>query len=556
MTTFILYRTIFFVLLICLLALAACGTPLPQPPVLQVATLPGEGASAPTQVINKEASTLDGLIPKPVSLQTGHGFFDLTTSTVVLVEPGNPELMAIGEYLVDKLRPSTGFPLQVQAAGASPAAGNILLTITHGDARLGEEGYSLSITSQGVRLSAYRPAGLFHGLQTLRQLLPASAEMPNIQPGPWSLPAAEIRDYPRFSWRGSMLDVSRHFFSVQDVERYIDLIAYYKLNTLHLHLSDDQGWRLEIKSWPQLAKVGGSTQVGGGPGGYYTQDEYSQIVQFAQSRYITIVPEFDMPGHTNAALASYAELTCNDQAPSLYTGTNVGFSSFCVGKEITYSFLNDVIKELAALTPGPYIHIGGDEVQTLTPSVYINFIQRVQEIVAANGKQMIGWEEIAQANLEPSSIIQHWNPGNRGGELPQKAVRAGVKLVMSPADLAYMDMKYDKNTPLGLDWAGMISVAAAYKWDPVPIIKGLQESDVLGVEATLFSETLQNLSDIETMAFPRLPGYAELGWSPAGARGWDQYKLSLGMHAPRLAAMGVQYYPAPEVPWTVAEPVK
>ena len=227
-----------------------------------------------------------------------------------------------------------------------------MLTTVGSDPALGEEGYELTIAPDGVTITAAGPAGLFYGVQTLRQLLPPQIEQATAQAGPWTLPAGTIRDTPRFEWRGAMLDVARHFFGVADVKRYIDLLAYYKLNRLHLHLSDDQGWRIAINSWPNLAEYGGSTQVGGGAGGYYTQAEYADIVAYAQQRYIMIIPEIDLPGHTNAALASYAELNCNDVAPPLYTGTEVGFSSLCADKAITYTFVDDVMRELAALTPG------------------------------------------------------------------------------------------------------------------------------------------------------------------------------------------------------------
>lgn len=341
-----------------------------------------------------------------------------------------------------------------------------------------------------------------------------------------------------------MLDVARHFFGVDDVKRYIDLMAYYKLNRFHMHLSDDQGWRLMIDSWPDLATYGGSTAVGDGPGGYYTQAEYADIVAYAQSRYIVVVPEIDMPGHTNAALTSYAELNCDGQAPPLYTGTEVGFSSLCIDKEITFAFVGDVIREITALTPGPYVHIGGDEAHSTSAEDYLRFIERVQRIVQENGKQMVGWGEIARSELLPTSVVQHWH-----GDFAQMAVQQGAKVIMSPASKAYLDMKYDVSTPLGLNWAGYISVQDAYTWDPATQVDGVSEGDVLGVEAPLWSETLETMADVEYMTFPRLPGYAEIGWSPASGRSWDEYRLRLAAHGPRLAALGVNFYRSPSVPW-------
>jgi len=317
------------------------------------------------------------------------------------------------------------------------------------------------------------------------------------------------------------------------------------MNVLHLGLSNDQGWRIEIKSWPNLALHGGSTQVGGGKGGYYTQEQYSDIVKYAKERYITIVPEIDMPGHTNAALASYAELNCNGKATELYTGTEVGFSTFCTGKEITYKFIDDVFRELSAITPGPYIHIGGDESHSTKIEDYIPFVNRVQEIVASHGKQVLGWDEIALAILKPNSVAQWWaNVSNA-----QKAVSQGAKVLMSPAVKAYMDMQYDSTTPLGLHWAAYIEVDEAYKWDPATSVPGLGKESIIGIEGALWTETITNLDEIEYMVFPRLPGYAEIGWTPSSMRNWEEYKYRLAKQTEYFKAMDINYYPSKRVPW-------
>jgi hexosaminidase len=487
---------------------------------------------------------MNHVIPLPVSAEASSGKFGLSAATRIYVEPGSAELRAIGHYLADRLAPATGYHLPVLETSRPPANGHIYLSTKDADAGLGEEGYELTVSPDALTLAAYQPAGLFRGLQTIRQLLPAEIESPALQSGPWEIAAGRIRDTPRFGWRGAMLDVARHFFGIDVVKRIIDLMTYYKLNHLHLHLSDDQGWRLTINSWPRLATYGGSTQVGGGEGGYYTQAEYSELVAYAQSRYITLVPEIDMPGHTQAALASYAELNRDDEAAPLYTGILVGFSSLCVEKEITFGFVEDVLGEVAALTPGPYLHIGGDEAHTTSEADYLRFVERVQAIVQALGKDMIGWEDIARIRLLPTTVVQHWH-----NDLAQQAARQGAKVIMSPASRTYLDMKYDASTALGLNWAGYIDLERAYGWDPVTELDGLSESDVLGVEAPLWSETLQTMQDIEFMAFPRLPGYAEIGWSPQHARNWEEYRLRLADHGPRLTAMGVNFYPSPLISW-------
>jgi len=253
-----------------------------------------------------------------------------------------------------------------------------------------------------------------------------------------------------------------------------------------------------------------------------------------------------VPGHTNAALASYPELACDGVAPELYTGTRIGFSSLCTTKDITYTFMEDVIAELAALTPGPYLHIGGDEAQSTNLVDYIYFFQRVQPIVEKFGKQVVGWEEIAQAKLLPGAIAQHWNL-EKG--FAAQALVQGAKLIMSPADKAYLDMKYQASTSLGQDWGGYINLETGYSWDPTAQVDGLTEKNILGVEAPLWSETLNTMDDLEYMAFPRLLGIAEIGWTPQAKREWSEYKNRLAAHGPHLEILDVHFYQSPEVPW-------
>ena len=495
------------------------------------------------------SQTMNQLIPQPTSVQPAGGVFLLTADTTIVTAPTTAEVTAIAEMLAAHLRPATGYPLPVLPANdASASSRRLSLALNPADTALGEEGYALTITPDAVSLTAHQPAGLFYGVQTLRQLLPPAIESATLQPSPWPLPAGTIRDTPRFAWRGVMLDVARHFFGVADVKRVIDLAAAYKLNRLHLHLSDDQGWRIEIKSWPELTRIGGQTSVvtadgRGGAGGFYTQADYADIVAYAAARYVTVVPEIDMPGHTNAAQAAYAELNADGQARPLYSGIEVGFSSLAIDKEITYRFIDDVVGELAALTPGGFIHIGGDEALSTDKGDYVRFIERVEAIVTAHGKRMVGWEEIGQAELEPTSIAQHWAPGHAAA-----AVAQGAKVILSPASRIYLDMKYDEATPLGLNWAGYVSVRAAYDWEPATLLAGVGEADVIGVEAALWAETVTTIDDIEFMLFPRLPGVAEVAWSAAG-RDWEGYRARLAAHGPRWEGMGVNFFRAGEVAW-------
>lgn len=483
-------------------------------------------------------------LPSTIEITPTDTFTIDSTTAVVVAAGGGAEAERIATYLTRLLGgPAAPAPRLLGPDDPVPA-NSIQLVLDASRVSLGLEGYELIVTRDGVRLSAGEPNGLFYGVQTLRQLLPWSVEHRAAVGRHLRLPGARITDTPRFAWRGAMLDVSRHFIGAEDVKRFIDLMALYKLNRLHLHLADDQGWRIEIMSHPSLATYGGSTQVGGGPGGYYTQAQFADIVAYAMSRFITVVPEIDMPGHTNAALASTPELNCDGIAPPLYTGIRVGFSALCVTKDTVYTFVNDVVREIAALVPTPYFHAGGDEVEKLTHDQYRRFVERVEEIVTANGKQMIGWGEIAPAKLSPKTIVQHWR---RDSAVVH--VARGGKVILSPGPKAYFDMKYDSATVLGLRWAGLIEVHDAYGWDPATLLPEIPEEAILGAEAPLWAETLVKLEDYEYMAFPRLLALAEVTWSPQASRDWEDFRLRLAHQGPRLSALGVNFYRSPQIPW-------
>ncbi|MFJ5990782.1 family 20 glycosylhydrolase [Lentzea sp. NPDC092896] len=494
---------------------------------------------------SQAAEPLQSLVPVPVSVQARSGVtHTLTAATKIYTAPAARD---VGTFLAGVLRPSTGYALPVSDTTGTPADG-ISLLLSGAPGTVGDQGYQLDVAANSIVLRANTSEGLFTGVQTLRQLLPAKVESTTAQAGPWTVPGALIVDYPRFSYRGAMLDVARHFHPVSTVKRYIDQLALYKINYFHLHLSDDQGWRIVIDSWPRLATYGGSTQVGGGPGGYYTKAQYSEIVQYAASRKITVIPEIDLPGHTNAALASYAELNCNGQAPPLRTDIEVGYSSLCVSKEITYQFLDDVIREIAALTPGPYFHIGGDEAHSTPDADYQTFMNRTLPIVKKYGKTALGWHEFVKTTTDTTAIPQYWGT-TTSNAVVQAAAARGHKVIMSPANKAYLDMKYNSSTPLGLSWAGLIEVQTAYDWNPGTHLSGVPESAVRGVEAPLWSETLVTGRDIEFMAFPRLGAIAELAWSPWSTHNWDQFKVRLGNQGPRWTTMGINFYKSTQVPW-------
>lgn len=494
----------------------------------------------------------DRVIPKAVSAAASGKTFLITEKTTIVADSSG-ELVPVANYLAENLKMVTGLSIK---SSTKAEDGSIILTLQGGAPSLGDEGYELLIDEKQVKITANKPAGVFYGIQTLRQMIADKDE--KSPTNEWEIATGTITDHPEYAWRGSMLDVARHFFSVEDVKRYIDLISYYKINILHLHLSDDQGWRIEIKSWPNLTAIGGQSQVGGGKGGFYTQEQYKDIVAYAQSRFITVVPEIDLPGHTNAALVSYKDellpgtpikIEAGEKprpvAGQPHIGTEVGFSTLSLKKESTMKFVNDVIREIAAITPGPYFHVGGDEAAVTKKPDYIEFVNRFKEIVNANGKIMIGWEEIAQGDLDSTAITQYWHSSKYAKEAADK----GSKILFSPSKKAYLDMQYDSTSRIGLHWAAYIEVDSSYQWDPATLVPGIEREQIVGVEAPLWTETVVTMDDIEYLVFPRLPSIAEVGWTPASARSWDDYRVRLANHAKPWKAMGIDFYRSPKVDW-------
>ncbi|GLI01622.1 beta-N-acetylhexosaminidase [Phytohabitans aurantiacus] len=483
-----------------------------------------------------------GVIPAPMEVRPAPGQdFRLGPDTAIFTEPGSAEARRIGEYLAALLRPATGYPIPVTDENTAT------ITLRLGGGGLGPEGYRLTTNVDGVSVRADAPAGLFAGVQTLRQLLPADIESPALVAREWTVPGGAIADRPRFPYRGAMLDLARHFHTLDEIKAFVDQIAAYKVNHLHLHLTDDQGWRIEILSWPKLTAGDGGSGVDGAGGGYLTQAEYAELVAYAAERYVTVVPEIDMPGHTNAAQVAYPELN-GGIAATPRTDTAVGYSSLRGGDEVTYAFVEDVVRELAALTPGPYLHVGGDEADATPDGDYRTFMRRIIPIVERHGKKVLGWHEIAKADPPASVVPQFWGSAGTHPEVAAAATR-GARVLMSPSNRAYLDMKYTPDTPLGLDWAGYIEVRDAYEWDPAAQIEGVGEAHVLGVEAPLWSETMRTLADVETMTYPRLPAIAEVGWSAVDRRDWESFRHRVAAHAPRWTLRGTAFHRSPQIPW-------
>lgn len=487
------------------------------------------------------ATSLDEvvLIPQPSEvLEKPFGFlFNEETSIQFDTISGTSGLSEQFENLVQVL------PFSVKRVYTSEQSDNTInFQLVSKDSIPDNEGYVLDINNDRISLAGSTHAGLFRGFQTLKQVMPGQV-IAGKKIDTLVIPGLKIIDQPQFKYRGMMLDVARHFFTVNEVKRLIDQMTAYKLNKLHLHLTDDQGWRIEIKSWPKLTEIGGSSSVKSEKPGFYSQAEYKDIVQYAANRFITVIPEIDMPGHTNAALASYPELNCDGKPTQLYTGMRVGFSSLCVDKEVTYQFVDDVIRELATITPGKYIHLGGDESHSTSKKDYNLFLNKVFKIVQSYNKQVMGWEDIQSAGVNNSFIIQHWT----NLDTAQKALDQGARVVLSPAKYMYLDMKYTEQSPLGLDWAGLVEVDRAYGWKYESLFKEKNKKQIMGFESPLWSETISSSEDIEYLAFPRLIGHAEMGWSRPEALNWEDYKQRLLIHLKRLELQGINYYRSPNL---------
>ncbi|WP_326559144.1 beta-N-acetylhexosaminidase [Micromonospora sp. NBC_01796] len=552
---------------------------------LVVQTMVLAGPSATPALADTAPTGPAQLVPIPANLVNVPGeSFVVGPATRIVVAPDATEALPVAETLAAIMRQSTGYPLPV--ATATPQPGDIGLHLT-GTADLGAEGYRLDASTAGVRLEAAEPAGLFYAVQTLRQLLPPWIESPTVRPGPWTVDGVRITDSPRYAYRGVMLDIARHFQSPEVAKRLIDQASAYKLNVLHLHVSDDQGFRIAINGRPELTTIGAQFSINNDPGGYWTQAEYVDVVNYAAARFMTVIPEVDSPGHTNAIVMSYAgpqadpvlpDVNCTNRTPPQWNLTGaVGYSAMCPESPNTWAIITDIVSQLSAMTPGPYYHLGGDEVPatTLSSERYVDFVDRESQIVKAQDKVVMGWAEISQANFDrpgsPQAVAQFWNNGNptgSGGDSARRAVQKGMKVVMSPANHTYLDMQQFVGSPLGLSWAGRLDVSQFYNWsgtssDPgayIPArttggvtLPAVTDADIIGVEAPIWSETLRTLADIEFQVFPRMPATAEIGWSPNvhPERNLASFVSRIAGHGARRQVQGQNFYASPQVPWRV-----
>ncbi|GAB3026764.1 glycoside hydrolase family 20 protein [Niabella terrae] len=505
------------------------------------------------------------IIPAPVSLQRTEGQFTINQQTRLNYDQGNAALQAVAGYLSDYLGKISGLHLNT-GTGQQNA---IVLELT-ALPEIGKEGYLLDISARGVRIRASQKAGIFYGIQSLLQLLPAMRTNQDL-----TLPAVSIKDYPRFGWRGLHLDVSRHFFGPDFIKKYIDLLATYKLNSFHWHLSDDQGWRIEIKKYPRLTDVAAwrvdqnhlpwSSRPQAKPGqlatygGYYTQQQIRDIVQYAADRSVNIVPEIDMPGHSAAAIAAYPNLSCS-QVPQLpMTGGDYHHmsSNFCIGNDSVFLFAENVLKELMELFPSRYIHIGGDEVDKTSwkncprcqarmkalglrneEELQSYFIRRMEKIIVARGRTMIGWDEILEGGLAPEATVMSWR-GERGGI---EAAKMNHDVVMTPGSPLYFD--HYQAGPQGepLAFGGMNTLAAVYQYDPIPAeLPADKRRYILGAQANLWAEHITSGLHAEYMILPRMLALAELDWTPPARKNWDDFNARVQQHFKRFDQQGLNY---------------
>ena len=513
------------------------------------------------------------VIPRPVTVTAGAGALPVTADTAVLADRDSA---AAARLLATWLAPAAGRPLRTGPLRSPAAPGAIALTTGTTRTDLGAEGYALAVTPQGATVSGASPHGVLWGAQTLRQLLtqPApdgtTAGRSNAPEAAAALPVVDIVDRPRFAWRGLHLDVARHFFPVPFVERLIDLMALYKFNTFHWHLTDDQGWRIEIRSRPRLTEIGARraatprphdrTQSDGTPcAGHYTQDEVRRVVAYAAERGVTVVPEIEMPGHSQAALASYPELGCTGAGCEVATTWGIKKEVLCAGRETTFTFLEEVLEEVLELFPGPFIHVGGDECpkhawrscgccQARVASEGLAdedelqswFIRRVAGWLADRGRRLVGWDEILEGGLAPGATVMSW----RGSDGGVAAAQAGHDVVMSPNTHCYFDYYQSRDTaaePPAI--GGHLPLDHVYSFEPVPPVLAEHANHVLGVQGNIWTEYIATAAQVEYMAFPRALALAEVAWTAAELRSAADFRGRLDAHRPRLDRIGVNYRP-------------
>ncbi len=508
------------------------------------------------------------VIPRPVSIEVREGFFHFTAETLVIARD---DAKAEAAKLIACIAPAMGYQLTL-VEDSQRVQNTVRLEIEPSPkVRLGEEGYELEVTAQSVTIRAARPAALFYGIQTLRQLLPpAIFNKEKVEAVEWSAPCVHIIDYPRFQWRGLLIDPARHFIPKRDVERFIDTMALHKFNRLQIHLTDDQGWRIEIRKYPQLTQIGawmdfttvrqrGGQTNGSRPGGFYSQDDIRHLVRYAAERYVTIVPEIEMPAHTGAAIVSYPQIglypdKLNLLAPEKRWTANEGVLA---PRPQTVAFMQDILAEVMELFPSKHIHIGGDEANTAhwaksdemqalknrlglkdEAELHSWFIRQMDELLAHHGRRLVGWDEILQGGLAPGAVVMSWR-GQAGGIA---AAQAGHDVVMAPTSHTYFDYYQGPKEAEPVAIGGLIPLEKVYTFEPVPAELTADEAKhVLGGQGQLWGEYIADQKHREYMTYPRAAALSEVLWSPQEGRSYQQFVTRLAEHLKRLDVMGVNY---------------
>lgn len=527
------------------------------------------------------------LVPVPVSIQQENGHFRLTPETKIYVFDSDSNAHRVAEFLAKKIQRTSGFPMKVEHKRSKLTHNNNEIAfLLIKDTSLASEGYHLEVSPEKIKISAHQPAGLFYGMQSLLQLMPKEVEGKEVAKNvDWKVPACNVTDVPRFGWRGLMFDVARHFSTKEQVKDFIDEMVKYKFNLLHLHLTDDEGWRIEIKGLPKLTEVGAWNVKKVGYfgyftpptpdeprdyGGYYTQDDIREIVKYAKDRFVDILPEIDVPGHSLAAIASYPELSCTADAVNYHVRSGEQIidwskglppvalvdNTLCPANEKVYTFLDKVFTQVAELFPFGYIHIGGDEcsknfweksdaVKALMKKeglknmeeVQSYFVKRVGKIVESKGKKFIGWDEILEGGLAPGAAVMSWR-GMKGGI---EAAKSNHEVVMSPTTYAYLD--YMQGDPfIESRVYASLRLSKAYEFEPLP--EGVDPKFVKGGQGNLWTEQIYNERYRQYMLWPRAMAIAEALWSPKEKRNWDDFSMRVEKQLPRFDEAEVKYAPS------------
>jgi hexosaminidase len=508
------------------------------------------------------------IVPQPEFIHEGHSKFRISESTRIIIDSGSDVLKKLADSLSGKISASHGFGLAIDESNSAKSKNTITLSLSKTDTSIGKEGYELIVTKKKIIIRANAPNGIFYGLQSLYQLLPPSIEARTLEYGRFiSVPSVYIKDKPRFSYRGMHLDVCRHMFPPEAIKKYIDVMAMYKMNTFHWHLTDDQGWRIEIKKYPLLTRLGSmrsGTQIGHTDsidnkpyGGFYTQEEARSIVRYAADHFITVIPEIEMPGHSVAALTAYPQYSCTGGPFEVMKIWGVSDDIFCAGNDSTFAFLGDILTEIMAVFPSTFIHIGGDEApkvrweqcpkcqariktEGLKNEVELQsyFTKRIERFLESNHRRLIGWDEILDGGLPPEAAVMSW----RGTEGGITAARQFHDVIMSPGSHCYFDHYQADPATEPVAFGGLTTLEKVYSFEPVPAeLNATEANHILGAQCNLWTEQITTPEHLQYMAYPRAQALAEVNWTAKKNRNWDDFTRRMKNQYPRLDLMKVNY---------------